>query len=292
MGQNVIFFVVQTYNEIVNRQLLGGMNIEKEMWGMKKMKKGIAAILCVSMLLPIGARPVFADELSSKKTIQCEGTDGDEYTILVESNENMDDFKYRITFTNEDNGTRQIYSYADELFIAKEYTYAGENWFGEEQYSLNETQKTDCSEMINSAEENVYAQGYRTRVTMQIPALNGFQYWYAVGNSGTDVGYTKIGNYNTYKLKNGAKYLEDFKTNVRASNTYVTKAQIAYAVLAGVAVGLVAFGEVVTKAIGITILIAAIGIERERIELLYDGCVAARTAGEYYDMAKGYGTKL
>lgn len=259
---------------------------------MKLVKKCLVVFLSASLLLPIGTKSMSADELVCKETIEFEGTDGDSYLALVETNGNWDNFKYRITMENKENGDKRVVSYAEENLVTKEYRYTGKNWWGSKDYKLEDMQKLDCTEMIERAKEDVQAQGYRKKVEMLIMGANGYKYWYAVGNTGSDVGYTKIGNYNTYRIRDGkTTYLDSYMNKVNESNTYCAGMGIELSIAVIAAIGLIAFGPLLAKAAGITAL-GALGFTGAGALALWNACTSARQAGEYYDKAKACGTKL
>ncbi len=146
--------------------------------------------------------------------------------------------------------------------------------------------------MIERAEEDVAAQGYRKKVEMLITGANGYKYWYAVGNTGNDVGYTKIGNYYTYRIKDGkCDYVDLYMDKVNESNRYCASmgAELSVGVVAAVA--LIALGPSLAKLAGVTML-SALGFTGAGALALWNACTSARQAGEYYDKAKAYGSVL
>ena len=194
-------------------------------------------------------------------------------------------------------GKETVASYSDGILTETNYDRET-NGKSDSESVLTNTRVYDIAAMSDAVKEAaVTSAGYKKKVWLEYweyKASDGKKYnhYYAIGNSGDQLGHALIGCVRHYYLATDAPYFNDYKKQVDASNQYMIKAfgnQAGAAVLAA-AMLLVPIGAPV--AVIIALVSATTGSEVGVVNNVYNSYHAFQLADDYFDMAKAYGVRV
>jgi len=255
------------------------------------MKRLIKRIICIAVLITtfvisLNINNAKAAELSDIGITKKFSTvmKNQSYNCTIQTSK---DFRSFIIYM-ENSITKDIKKYTYINGIYTTYEMKSRNILGHKFEYARKISTVDFRPSIVKANETFKAEAYSSVTECVIPTLNGNHLWYQMGQSGSDVGYMKMGCVASYRIKADAcSDCSTFRSKLLESNNLVAASGIS-----GVGVVIVAVAILTAGVTGGLSLATGFGLEGAAYTTFVAACYAEQAAHDSYDIAKQYGTQL